>query len=686
MIGANINAYFKAAMAYPVERLESVLRGQDNSIPSAAAMMALQIKKPMVDAMRGQEAAQKPKEPSVREQMTRDISMLPENTGIMNLPVEAQYAEGGIVAFDDGGYVPGYAAAGAVDAKLAELQAEAAKYAAMIAADPDSPSAKAYLAHLNEMIQAKQAKLGQVKPAGVAAIADKKVKNVADTSFVPYGEVTPQNKLQQGFNFTVPPEQSVVPAAPPIIDPSKNPMLTDAQKAEAARRQAALDAENAYLAKNPVAVKKRAGEKTSAYVKNLQDQLAEVNKRMAARGQNTNTLSYRTLAEKKKELETEIAEGQAKTVAATGELPAADRLAAENKVGKEMGAGYLAATQKPAAPSAATGAVDQFKDVRVSGGQQQAGYSPVDPRAAYSQQGVGSLQQRAGIGDLAKSYKDVSGMGPDIESKYAAAEAAGVKSLEEANVAREAARPKEKAMEGMEKYMAAEEKATKGKEARNLNSALVAAGLAIAGGQSQYALQNIAQGAQVGVKQYNAGIDKLEEAAKERAKMMLQIEEARRAEARGDWKDAYDRKDKVNELQQSYKLKGIDALAKITGEDKKAAADIFTSFNKIASDERIAANAQAGATSRAISGDINALERAKLGGAGRTDIENVIRDNARQRTKDWIDSAAGKRALIADPNAADAVFNKYLAEERAARQNQALLNPDTSLWGKPSVQ
>ena len=57
MIGANINAYFEAAMRYPVDRLVAVMRGQDKSIPQAAAMMALQIKEPMVDAAKGQEAA-----------------------------------------------------------------------------------------------------------------------------------------------------------------------------------------------------------------------------------------------------------------------------------------------------------------------------------------------------------------------------------------------------------------------------------------------------------------------------------------------------------------------------------------------------------------------------------------------------------------------------------------------------
>ena len=671
MIGQNINAYFKAAMAYPIERLHAVLRNEDKSIPAAAAMMALPLKEREMAAAKGRQATQtqqqQQQQPNVREKMAQEVAALPENTGIMNLPTQTEFAEGGIVAFDDGGYVPGYAAAGAVDAELAGLKAEAAKYTAMIAEDPDnSPSAKAYLAHLNELIQAKQAKLGQVKPAGVAAIADKKGKKGPDL----FAQNKAASELGAGYLAAVPPVPAAPPvdAAPPV---AAAPVVPAAPVAESGisgqglRRDSMLPVPTRSYSSN-IAKKEK-----DITAQSATDELAKINNDL----QSMPPGPQRTFLENRRDY-------------LSGKVAPPNLLAAQNAEGSKIGLGYLAAAkagEAQAVPSAAAGAVDKFKDARVSSKQQQQANANIpDPRAAYNQQGVGSLQQKAGsagVGDLAKAYETVSKMGPDIEARYTAAEAAGVKSLEEANVAREAARPKEKAMEGMEKYMQAEEKAAKGKEARNLSSSLVAAGLAIAGGQSQYALQNIAQGAQVGTKQYNAGLDKLEDAAKERAKMMLQIEEARRAEARGDWKDVYDRKDKVNELQQSYKLKSIDALAKITGDDKKAATDIFTNSLKLASDERIAANAQAGATSRAISGDINALERAKLGVAGRTDIENVIRDNARQRASDWMRTGAGQMALAKDPNAGDIMFNKYLAEERAARQNQALLNPDIGAWG-----
>jgi hypothetical protein len=536
MIGANINAYFKAAMSYPIDRLESVLRGQDKSIPSAAAMMALQIKQPQVDAMRGQQAAQQQKEPSVKEKYAAQVAELPENSGIMNLPVESQYAEGGIVAFDDGGYVPGYAAAGAVDAKIVGWQSEIAALNERLAQNPQDASAKRQLANLNALIQNRQQLLALDAPVGVAAAADKKAKKgtqVADINPVPYGEVTPQNKLQQNFNFNVPPEPAVVPVAPPVPAAPVVPAAPIVARPDASQELDAnkrLAQENAQIQPRVIADNKR---KTAERIKEIEREMAIVDNQLAARGENKDTLSYRTLAEKKAKLQNELG-----TARISLEEPIADRLKRQNAEGSKIGLGYLGAVKGvPVVPSAAAGAVDKFKDARVSNKQQQANANIPDPRAAYDQQGAGKGQQKAGsagVGDLAKSYETISKMGPDIGAKYDTLSADATRQMEEANTAREAARPKEKAMASFEKYLEKDAEAAKGKEDRNLRMSLIAAGLGIAGGSSQFALQNIAQGAQVGVKQYNAGLDKLEDAAKERAKMQMQIEEARRSEARGD--------------------------------------------------------------------------------------------------------------------------------------------------------
>jgi hypothetical protein len=123
IIGQNINDYFDTAMMYPVERLEAVIRGQDKSIPAAAAMMALPLKQRAVAAAVGMQTAQQPQPNNLRQQMVQatmpqmapqspqgmqqipqqspQVAQLPENTGVMNIPAPnmQKMADGGIVAF-----------------------------------------------------------------------------------------------------------------------------------------------------------------------------------------------------------------------------------------------------------------------------------------------------------------------------------------------------------------------------------------------------------------------------------------------------------------------------------------------------------------------------------------------------------------------------------------------------------
>jgi hypothetical protein len=150
---------------------------------------------------------------------------------------------------------------------------------------------------------------------------------------------------------------------------------------------------------------------------------------------------------------------------------------------------------------------------------------------------------------------------------------------------REASRPKDKAYTGLEALLGKEEEKAKGKEARNLNMALINAGLAIAGGKSQYALQNIAEGAQVGTKQYQEGLEKLEAAAIERRKQAAMIEEARRAEARGDWKEAEAFRQQAFEAGLGIKRDKIGAIAKITGDSLKAATERVNTQEQIYSQD-----------------------------------------------------------------------------------------------------
>jgi hypothetical protein len=114
-----LDAYFKSAMMYDLPRLQAVMQGKDTSIPQAVAMMAMQVKKPLVDAAKAQQAGQQPKPPSVKEGMEAEAQMmpegadrpqqaqLPERAGIGALPAQNMqgmgHANGGIIAFSNGG-------------------------------------------------------------------------------------------------------------------------------------------------------------------------------------------------------------------------------------------------------------------------------------------------------------------------------------------------------------------------------------------------------------------------------------------------------------------------------------------------------------------------------------------------------------------------------------------------------
>lgn len=203
--------------------------------------------------------------------------------------------------------------------------------------------------------------------------------------------------------------------------------------------------------------------------------------------------------------------------------------------------------------------------------------------------------------DLASELQRLELLGPGV-GQYDVLKEDVRKGYEDLQKEREASKPTGKPYAGLEALLAKEEESAKGKEARNFNMAIINAGLAIAGGKSQYALQNIAEGAQVGTKQYQEGLEKLEAAAIERRKQAALIEEARRAEARGDWKENAMFKQQAFEAGLNVKKSQIDASMNLFGINQKAAVDLVT-----------AAQAQAAADRRALMEqeheDVRARER-----------------------------------------------------------------------------
>lgn len=276
--------------------------------------------------------------------------------------------------------------------------------------------------------------------------------------------------------------------------------------------------------------------------------------------------------------------------------------------------------------------------------------APTASATPAAPQGADTEQQMADVMSRISGTQDA-----EIKSQYA-----DLKKQQDAGIAalrreREIGRPTGQAYAGLERELTEEKDAVRGKEAKNLQMALVNAGLAIAGGTSQYAMENIGKGALVGTKQYMDGLDKLEAAAKERRKMTAMIEEARRAEARGDWKEKNDFETKAFELGISSRKASIDAIAKISGENKKAATEIFT---RLKADE--AANLR---NRESIQGHLQGQKiMAGAYGAGK-DRYNVAYDNAISR----MNAEQKANPMLAleyqkNPQKQQEVFNKYLRE------------------------
>ena len=268
--------------------------------------------------------------------------------------------------------------------------------------------------------------------------------------------------------------------------------------------------------------------------------------------------------------------------------------------------------------------------------------APVAPQLSTEQQMADVMSRISGPQDA------------EIKSQYA-----DLKKQQDAGIAalrreREVGRPTGKAFEGLETELKEEKDAVKGKEAKNLQMALINAGLAIAGGSSRYAMENIGKGALVGTKQYTDGLDKLEAAAKERRKMTAMIDEARRAEARGDFKEKNEFETRAFELGVNSRKASIEGLAKIYDKNTKAATDIFNNLeSQKHADIR---NRETNATTREV-------YKNRAGGGE----YNVLADNARARYAAWAKSPAGELALVKDPGLEARKYVEFLREEYATR-------------------
>ena len=169
----------------------------------------------------------------------------------------------------------------------------------------------------------------------------------------------------------------------------------------------------------------------------------------------------------------------------------------------------------------------------------------------------------AAVGFREQYLKDLEGMGPEK-----------TKTLEEIRAERAALMPKEKAYAGLEAALNKETEGAAGEKQDALWMAVTQAGLAAAAGSSPSALKNIADGFGTGLAGYKESLKEFKKADKERQKAMADIEQARRAEERGDTDAAISLREKSQDRMQTFNDRKAAGLAAITGSQIGAAATI----------------------------------------------------------------------------------------------------------------
>jgi hypothetical protein len=128
---------------------------------------------------------------------------------------------------------------------------------------------------------------------------------------------------------------------------------------------------------------------------------------------------------------------------------------------------------------------------------------------------------------------------------------------------------------GYEKLLKSEElQDTTDKEKAGL-TALFKGFLAVAAGASPNAATNIAKGAMAGMEDYSGAMKEFKKAAKERNKAMADIENARRAEEKGDFKDQQTFEDRAADRLAAADRFATDAVINITGKKSEAAGSIY---------------------------------------------------------------------------------------------------------------
>lgn len=417
----------------------------------------------------------------------------PQSQGLPGIPAPnmEKMAGGGIVAFDEGGHVPGYAG-GPEDGSVVE--------------DPNATTSI----------------LGDFgRSVNNWFSGGKSAEQIRQEDLT-------RQALQRELADTI---------------PSLTEQLTKSQREERRMKAATLQSKLQQLGRPPVKAP-TAPTAPTAPAASAQDHFRTVNTPAGPEGEDVRIMQGQI-----SEVDTELAKEKdpAKIEALKKER---NILVNELQNAKTRPAGYYKNTTKATPTGLAA----------LPTGQEQAAVQPSKGIGAI----MGEIEATPQVSNIKQQY---AGLQKDIEASNKASDEFAAK------------RPEYVPSEKYEKSLQKEEAGTEAKQKENFKMALINAGLAIAGGKSQFALQNIAEGAQVGTKQYMEGMKDLEKAAKEREKALAGIEEARNLYADKKYDRAQAMFDKNQDRLLGAKQTALTAATSITGKEIDTAGTMVNSQN-----------------------------------------------------------------------------------------------------------
>lgn len=232
---------------------------------------------------------------------------------------------------------------------------------------------------------------------------------------------------------------------------------------------------------------------------------------------------------------------------------------------------------------------------------------------------------------------------------------------EEAAIAKQRAefnkdKPQGKAYSKYEEMLSKEEAGAGKEKDEALGLAIFKAGLGMMAGSSPHAFENIGKGAMAGLDDYSSAMKDMKKAARERQKAMADIDNARRAEERDDWKTSREFENKASERLSKARELGVRGIMDITGKSAEIASGIYkTQVTEGGLDRR--AKLQADTT----------LAAAKIRGDDRGELTPKDRAAIADKAMDNVNAALKANTALQIKVAKDPAYLQTLVQQESAR-------------------